>query len=235
MSSRYQRTPRIRLKKTVVGGSAAAVLMPATLRAGAVSQSISKPSRNWPQTLNCMPRYVVLLRGVNLAKRNRVSMPGLRSALEAEGFRDVSSYVQSGNLVLTSRASQERISRDVRALINKRFGLDIAVLVRSHNELSEIVRRNPLSRDASDPKHYLVTFMSRKVPAELVERIRAAADAEEKFTVIGREVFSWHPAGVGRSPLWERLGSKVAGIDATSRNWATVTTLLEMAKPTTGR
>ena len=182
-----------------------------------------------------MPRHVVLLRGVNLVKRNRVSMPELRSALEAEGFRDVSTYVQSGNVVLTSRASQERISRDVRALTKNRFGLDIAVLVRSHKELSEVVHRNPLSRDVADPKLYLVTFMSRKVPPELVQRFRAAAGPQEKFTVMGREVFSWHPTGVGRSPLWERLGSKVPGIDATSRNWTTVTTLLEMANPSTGR
>src|SRR5689334_7950202 len=69
-----------------------------------------------------MAVHVVLLRGVNLVKRNRISMPELRSALTAAGFRDVSTYVQSGNAVLSSRASGEGVVRDVGAVIRKSFG-----------------------------------------------------------------------------------------------------------------
>lgn len=185
--------------------------------------------------LRRMPRHVVLLRGVNLVRTNRVAMPALRAALEAAGFEDVRTYMQSGNVVLTSRAAPGRVASDVRALIKRRFGFDIVVLVRSHAELAEVVRRNPLARDVTDPKRYLVTFVSRKIPAELVARMRAVAGPQERLGVIGREVYTWHPAGVGRSPLWERLASKTPGVDATSRNWSTVTTLLEMAKPTADR
>jgi uncharacterized protein (DUF1697 family) len=59
--------------------------------------------------------------------------------------------------------------------------------------------------------------------------MRAVAGPQEEFVVIGREVYSWHPEGVGRSPLWERLSGKVLGITATSRNWTTVSTLLAIA------
>ena len=78
-----------------------------------------------------MPRHVVLLRGINLVRRNRIAMPELRAALGADGFRDVTTYVQSGNVVLSSRASPERVAKRVNAVIKQRLGLDIVVLVRS--------------------------------------------------------------------------------------------------------
>jgi uncharacterized protein (DUF1697 family) len=176
-----------------------------------------------------MPRHVVLLRGVNLVRHNRIAMPELRAALEAGGFDDVKTYVQSGNVVLSSRASPERVADKVGALIRDQFGFDIVVIVRSHAELAEVVRRNPLAKFAVDPKRHLVTFMSSTLPPTVVDRMTAVAGAREEFAVIGREVYSWHPAGVGRSPLWERLAGKTLGVSGTSRNWTTVTTLLSMA------
>lgn len=111
-----------------------------------------------------MARHVVLLRGINLVRHNRIAMPELRASLEGAGFRDVSTYVQSGNVVLSSRASSQRVTRDVNALIKKRLGLDVIVLVRSHAELAEVVRRNPLAKIAVDPKR----------AAEALSRLRPA-------------------------------------------------------------
>jgi uncharacterized protein (DUF1697 family) len=182
-----------------------------------------------------MARHVVLLRGVNLARHNRIAMSELRAGLEADGFRDVSTYVQSGNVVMSSRALPERVAERTSAVIKKHFGLDIVVIVRSHAELIEVVRRNPLAKVAVEPKRYLVTFASSDIPRDLVDRLRRAAGPREQFAVVGREVYSWHPAGVGRSPLWERLAGKALGITATSRNWTTVTTLLTMAHAPTAR
>lgn len=172
---------------------------------------------------------MVLLRGINLVRINRIAMPELRAALEADGFTDVATYLQSGNVVLTSRAAPEAVATRVRALIKRRFGFDIAVLVRSHAELAEVLRRNPLGKVAVDPKRYLVTFMSSELPPDGAARIRAAAGPGERFAVLGREVYSWHPAGVGRSPLWERLAARMQSVDATTRNWSTVEALLAMA------
>ena len=174
-----------------------------------------------------MARHVVLLRGINLVRRNRIAMPELRTALEADRFGDVKTYVQSGNIVLSSRSSPERVATRVNALINKRFGLDIVVLVRSHAELAEVVRRNPLAKIATNPSRYLVTFLSDEPPRGFADDLAKAA-RQEPFAIIGREIYSWHPDGIGRTPLWERLASKSLGIAATSRNWTTVTTLLAM-------
>lgn len=173
-------------------------------------------------------RHVVLLRGINLVKRNRISMPDLRVALLAEGFKDVATYVQSGNIVLSSRAKSEKVAAAVKQLINKRFGLDIVVAGRSGAEVAEVVTRNPLSHVAVDPRRYLVTFLSGELPARFGEDLEAVAQ-QEPFALIGREVYSWHPDGVGRSPLWERLANKNLGVVGTSRNWVTVTRLATMS------
>ena len=87
-------------------------------------------------------------------------MAELRAALEAVGFVDVKSYVQSGNLVLSSRASAQGVATKVNAVIKKRFGFDVVVVVRSHVRLAEVVRRNPLANVAVDPKGHLLTFAS---------------------------------------------------------------------------
>jgi uncharacterized protein (DUF1697 family) len=181
-----------------------------------------------------MSRHVVLLRGVNLASRNRIAMPELRVCLERGGFKDVSTYVQSGNVLLSSRYAPARVGRDVNELIRSRFGIDVAVLVRSRDEMSAVIRRNPLADVAVDPRRYIVTFLSTELPPGFTDDLHSVAGGQP-FAVIGREVYSWHPDGVGRSPLFEKLARKDSRIDGTSRNWATVTALLAMAEASTAR
>lgn len=170
----------------------------------------------------------MLLRGVNLVKRNRVSMPELRTALTAAGFKDVATYVQSGNIVLSSRAGPDAVIKSVKRIVRDRFGFEPAVLVRSHADLARVVERNPLAEVATDPRRYLVTFLSRELPRGFADDLKTVS-RQEPFSIIGREVYSWHPDGVGRSPLWERLAGKGLGVDATSRNWQTVTMLAAMS------
>lgn len=176
-----------------------------------------------------MARHVVLLRGINLGPRNRVSMPKLREALEEAGFEDVGTYVQSGNVVLTSPKKPGEVARACERAIADRLGLDVDVVARSRAELAQAVKRNPLGKIATDPKRYQVTFLATKAPRDLAGKLEAAAVDSERVVVAGREVYAWHPAGVARSKLWALLASRNLGIVATSRNWTTVTKLLELA------
>ena len=176
-----------------------------------------------------MARYVALLRGVNIGPRNRVAMPVLREALEEAGFEDVRTYVQSGNIALTSRAKPETVRRKVERVVAERFGLEIAVVVRTRAELAAVVQRNPLHKVATEPKRYQVSFLSGKLSAKIVRELEEAAAAGERVVVSGREVYAWHPQTVARSKLWAKLAGKTLGVTATSRNWTTVEALLELA------
>ena len=176
-----------------------------------------------------MARLIVLLRGVNLAGRNRVAMPQLRDALDESGFEKVSTYVQSGNVVLSSRASAKRVGADVEKLIAERFGLHIDVVVRTRAQVAAVVKRNPFGKVAKNPKLYQVTFLEKPPAAEVVRKLEAAAAGKEQVVHIGRELYAWHPDGVGRSKLAALMSGKGLGVTATARNWTTVTKLLAMA------
>ena len=175
-------------------------------------------------------RYVVLLRGVNVGSRNRVAMPALREALAREGFEDVRTYLQSGNAVLSSDATPDGLTEAVRRVIASEFDLDIAVVVRSHDELAEVIARNPLGEVASDPKRYQVSFLATELDAEAVERLERLVVGGERLVASGRELYAWHPLGIARSRLWNAVASPRLGVTATARNWSTTTSLLELAR-----
>ncbi|MBV9362716.1 MAG: DUF1697 domain-containing protein, partial [Solirubrobacterales bacterium] len=95
---------------------------------------------------------------------------------------------------------------------------------------AEVVARNPLGDVAVDPKRYQVSFLEAEPDPEVVARMTENAADDERLVAIGREIYSWHPAGAARSKLWAALAGKGLGVRATARNWTTVTTLLEMAR-----
>ena len=176
------------------------------------------------------PVQIALLRGINLGPRNRIAMPALRDALADAGFDGVRTYLQSGNVVLSSGLSSSKLADKCSRLIKKQFGLDIDVVVRTHAQLAKVVELDPLGDVASNPKRYQVSFLDGKLSRETVKKLETAAVESERFLVRGREVYAWHPAGVARSKLWALLAGRGLGVTATSRNWTTVTKLLELAE-----
>jgi uncharacterized protein (DUF1697 family) len=177
-----------------------------------------------------LARHVVLLRGINLGSRNRIAMPKLRRLLEEAGFDDVRTYLQSGNVVLSTAKKADEVARTCKREIAKRLGLDIEVVVRTRAELAKVVQRDPLGKVAKNQKRYQVSFLAGKPGADVKRKLAAAAVEPEQFAVSGREIYAWHPEGVARSKLWALLGGRDLGVVATSRNWTTVTKLLELAE-----
>ena len=174
-------------------------------------------------------RHIVLLRGINLGARNRVSMPELREVLRRAGFEDAQTYLQSGNVVLASDDSPDEVAARCRRTIARALELEVEVLVRTRDELAAVVERNPLARVATDPKRYQVSFLERELDAKLLAQLQGLAVAPERLVAIGRELYAWHPRGAARSKLWARLADRRLGVAATARNWTTVTKLLELA------
>ena len=176
-----------------------------------------------------MATYVVLLRGINLGRRNRIAMPELRGALEDAGFEKVRSHLQSGNVVLESGAKAASVARKCERVVGDRFGLEVPVVVRTRAELAAVVKRNPLGKVATEPKRYQVSFLSAKLPAKVVRELETLAAPGERVVALGREVYAWHPKTIARSKLWAKLAGDSLGVTATSRNWVTVEALLELA------
>jgi uncharacterized protein (DUF1697 family) len=176
-----------------------------------------------------MPRQIALLRGINLGSHKRVGMGPLRELLARLGYGDVRTYLQSGNVVLTSPASPERLQRELEQQIAEELGLETRVLVRTRDELADVIERDPLAGVADNPRRYQVSFLSAEPDAEVVRELGRVDVAPERFVVSGREIYTWHPDGIQRSKLNKVLSDRSLGVVATARNWNTVTKLLALA------
>ncbi len=171
----------------------------------------------------------MFLRGINLGGRRRVPMDRLRATLRDAGYDDVATLLQSGNVVLTSAVDPERLERDLAGLLGEEFGFDIAVVARTRDELARVIADDPFGDEAKDPARYQVSFLSAEPRAAGVAELEAADVAPERVAVRGREVYAWHPGGVGRSELAKLISDRRLGVEVTARNWRTLTKLLELA------
>jgi uncharacterized protein (DUF1697 family) len=176
-----------------------------------------------------MTRQIVLLRGINLASRRRVDMAALRDLLTGLGYDDVKTYLQSGNVVLTSGARAARLERRLEREIAAKLGLETQVFVRTRDELADVIDRDPLGDVADNPSRYMVSFLSAEPDPKVVRELAAVDVAPEQFVISGRELYAWHPKGFQRSPLAKLLSEQRLGVSATARNWNTVTKLLALA------
>jgi uncharacterized protein (DUF1697 family) len=176
-----------------------------------------------------MARHIALLRGINVGGHRRVEMARLRELLDGLGYGDVRTYLQSGNVVLTSDLSPEQLQRELEQQIAGNLGVDPDVIVRTRDDLADVIERDPLGDVADNPKAYQVTFLSAEPDPEVVRELAEIDVEPEQYVVSGREIYAWHPDGIQRSQLAKLLSDRSLGVTATARNWNTVTKLLALA------
>jgi uncharacterized protein (DUF1697 family) len=169
-------------------------------------------------------RHVVLLRGINLGSRNRVSMKELRPALEDAGFEDVTTLLQSGNVVLTAGRSTGAVEQGVRDVLIERFGLDVDVLVRDAAAWRKVVAGNPFDGVATDGRKQFVVFCSEKPKAAAIPE----AEPPEQLVAKGRELHVWSPQGMRDGKVMTTLTRRPPAPVTTFRNWNTVEKLAEL-------
>jgi uncharacterized protein (DUF1697 family) len=169
-----------------------------------------------------MPRLVALLRGINLGGKRRVAMADLRALLEALGYGDVRTLLQSGNAVFTARRANVR--RELEAALAKRFGMEIDVVLRTMDELRAVVDADPFGAEVTDPRRYFVVFVEGKADVSGLDGVELGPD---RFVAGEREIYAWCPEGMQGSRLMRELGKPRLARTATVRNWSTVTKLLE--------
>jgi len=177
-----------------------------------------------------VPTWVALLRAVNLGAHNKVSMPKLREVLTDAGFTAVKTYVNSGNVVLDSPLrSAAKVGRQVHDVIAEHFGVDTPVMMRTGRQLAAVLDWNPFPDAASDhPQLVAVLHLSGEPAAAAVETLLAGDYAPVRVAHRGAEVVvDWHDR-TGRLPVDRAL--KKLGVEATARNWRTLTALVELAR-----
>lgn len=184
-----------------------------------------------------MPTHIALLRGINVAGRNRVAMADLRRVVGSLGHTDVTTYIQSGNVVFTAATSDPpaALAADLEQAIAAELGVPARVIVRSREELAQVVRDNPYP-DQQNPRAVHAVFLAEDPGPELAglvaaaQRKAAAKGSRDTATVVDRTLYLHTPDGFGRSELAAALVAQAGPGQAvgTARNWATVTKLLAM-------
>jgi uncharacterized protein (DUF1697 family) len=177
-----------------------------------------------------MPKYVAMLRGVNVGARNRMKMPDLQALVIALGHANVVTYIQSGNVVFDSRVRNSSALADGLAQgISEQLGLEVGVLLRSREELAKIARANPYLRTGADETKLHVTFLAETPEAERVRSLAGFDAGADEMAVRGREVYLHCPGGYGTTKLSNGFLERRLAVTATTRNWNTVMKLLQLA------
>jgi uncharacterized protein (DUF1697 family) len=205
-----------------------------------------------------MASHVALLRGINVGGRNQVPMAELRTLVASLGHTEVTTYIQSGNVLFsTPDTDNARLASDLEKAIAGRFGIEVAVVVLSRDELAGVLDRNPYT-DEPNPKYVHVVFLNAEPPKDLLDRVKAAESAvaakgsRDTVTAAGEALFLHTPDGYGTSELAQVLlriigppsrtpaggiGGALGfvppgkrGIAATARNWTTSTKLLSLCE-----
>jgi uncharacterized protein (DUF1697 family) len=155
-------------------------------------------------------------------------MADLRRLLESEGYEEVRTHLQSGNVLLASPLSPRKLEAALERQLAKGLGIDVGVLVRTRAELASVVERDPLGDVATNGSRYLVSFLSEPLTARVARELEAAEFAPAQLVIDRRELFAWYPDGVQRAALAKLLDDKRLGVVSTARNWNTVTKLLQL-------
>ena len=178
-----------------------------------------------------MTTCIALLRAVNLAGLNRVSMGELRELAAALGLEDARTLLQSGNLVFrTSVSSDEKLERLLQDAAAKKLKVSTEFFVRTVAEWKAIIAANPFPTEAKSDPARLVMMALKDAPARsAVTALQAAIKGREVVRAKGREAFITYPDGQGRSKLTNALIEKHLGTRGTARNWNTVLKLAMLA------
>lgn len=169
---------------------------------------------------------VALLRGVNVGAK-KVSMAELRDVATALGFTQVSTLINSGNLVYAGSADTPAgDERRLHHAIDATLGVRCTVLVRTRDELAAVLRECPLQDEAArDPAKLVVTLWDATITPVMRDVFANAPVTVERFVVGARAIYCWMPEGISASVPYEKV-VRTLGDHITGRNWSTMQKLL---------
>jgi uncharacterized protein (DUF1697 family) len=180
-----------------------------------------------------MPRFIALLRGVNVGGNTMIKMTDLKAAFDKCGFENVVTYINSGNVAFdcpstsvgkgeTIEFTERRLSQTIELAIEAEFGKSVPLMIRPQDEISRIIASNPFAGQFESHKQMHVLFLREEMPDDKVAQLLDAASPPERFAVVGREIYCQLPMGVADSLLGKGFIDKKLKVAVTARTWLTV-------------
>src|ERR1051326_4315747 len=152
-----------------------------------------------------MAVYIALLRGINIGPHKRMKMEKLRACCKPLGFGNVSTYIQSGNLVFAAaKAAPAAQAKKIEAQIAKEFGFSADVIVRTKDAMEQVVRKNPLLKEHGiDESKLHVVFLAQAPSAAAIKNPESLTKAPDRVRHSGTEIYFHFPNGVSGSSIWK--------------------------------
>jgi len=180
-----------------------------------------------------MASFISLLRGINVSGQKKINMKELKSLYESIGFLNVSSYIQSGNLVFTSEEQNKlELQTKIQQAIANHYGFEVPVLVLSSENISSALKGLPFTSLTPElnGSQTLFSFLSNRVEEESLELFLPYLSPSENLHINKNIVYLHCPDGYGKTKVTNNLVEKKLNVTATTRNWKTVLKIESMFK-----
>ena len=172
-----------------------------------------------------MKKYIVLLRGINVSGKNILPSAELRDLLTDLGFKNVQTYIQSGNIILESDEGKSVICKKINEGIQTKFGYDVPVIARTIPQFKKAIASYPFSID--NTKIVAFVFLNKKVYETKIE----VKDIEnDQYLIDDDMVYIYCESSFSKTKLSNNLFERSLYVSATTRNYNTTLKLLELAE-----
>lgn len=169
-----------------------------------------------------MTRFVALFRGINVGKAKRIAMADLRALLTGMGYADVQTLLNSGNVIFASPSgTQAQHATAIRAAATKTLGVDALVIVKSANDMAQVVAANPLDTQTLDSSRYIVALTCDATSLAALGPLTQTDWGHETLHLGAHAAYLWCADGILQSKMAVALLKALANT-GTTRNWATI-------------
>jgi uncharacterized protein (DUF1697 family) len=178
-----------------------------------------------------MQTYIAILRGINVSGKNMIKMPELQTLFEGLGFNKVKTYIQSGNVIFKAAAkNSSEIEKLIEEKIFEKFSLKVPVLVKTKDEVDEVLQNNPFVKATNvDVSKLHATFLSKEPEQANIDKISKDQYLRDEFILKGSTIYLHCPNGYGNTKLNNNFFESKLKVTATTRNWKTVNELANIA------
>ena len=177
-------------------------------------------------------RYIALLRGINVGGQRIIKMTDLKDTFEAIGFKNVKTYIQSGNVIFDYESTDtKKLTYQIEMKLNQAYGFSVKTIIRTQSEFESIINNNPFINEPNiDVDKLHITFLL-DIPESNIALVSDIKKEEtERLLIVSREIYLYLPNGYGNSKLNNTIFEKKLNTNATTRNWRTINKLLKLSK-----
>lgn len=176
--------------------------------------------------------YITLLRGINVGSHHIIKMAELKAWLKELGFENISTYIQSGNIVFqTNETVTTLLSQNIQKIIQDKSTFTIPTLTFTKEEWDQSIHNFPWKNDSSKKELFLhFTFLKDEPNPELIQNIDPSIFVPDEFHIHQKTVYLYCPTSYGKTKLSNSFLEKKLKVEATTRNWKTVHELDRMAE-----